>query len=200
MRRITGGTENSAPIEIHYEDHGSGDPVVLVHGYPLDGDSWERQERVLLDEGYRWSGTPPWVRTLEPADGRLRLRHLRRQPESAARTPAARGCRARRVLGGHRGGGPVSRHYGSRRVRKAALLGAIPPIPAGHSDTLLTTRAPSANSLDIRRRITGQRTGRGDTRGGAPGRHARDCCSSRPKRVSPQPASWLSLRTTSGSP
>lgn len=101
------------------------------------------------------------------------------------------------------GTGEVVRYlgtYGSRRVRKAALLGAIPPIPAGHSDTLLTTRAPSANSLDIRRRITGQRTGRGDTRGGAPGRHARDCCSSRPKRVSPQPASWLSLRTTSGSP
>src|SRR3954470_343529 len=39
------GTENGAPIEIYYEDHGSGQPVVLIHGYPLDGDSWERQER-----------------------------------------------------------------------------------------------------------------------------------------------------------
>ena len=37
MPRITVGTENHAPIEIHYEDHGSGDPVVMVHGYPLDG-------------------------------------------------------------------------------------------------------------------------------------------------------------------
>ena len=40
MPRITVGTENSAPIEIHYEDHGSGDPVVMVHGYPLNGNSW----------------------------------------------------------------------------------------------------------------------------------------------------------------
>ena len=37
------GTENSAPIEIHYEDHGSGNPVVLIHGYPLSGTSWERR-------------------------------------------------------------------------------------------------------------------------------------------------------------
>jgi pimeloyl-ACP methyl ester carboxylesterase len=37
MPRITVGTENNAPIEIHYEDHGSGDPVVMVHGYPLNG-------------------------------------------------------------------------------------------------------------------------------------------------------------------
>ena len=43
----------SAPIEIHYEDHGSGHPIVLIHGYPLDGNSWERQERDLLANGYR---------------------------------------------------------------------------------------------------------------------------------------------------
>src|SRR3954467_1268613 len=53
MPRVTVGTENSAPMEIHYEDHGSGDPIVLIHGYPLDGNSWERQERALLAEGYR---------------------------------------------------------------------------------------------------------------------------------------------------
>src|ERR1700740_2806319 len=53
MPCITVGTENDSPIEIHYEDHGSGQPVVLIHGYPLDGNSWERQEPVLLDPGYR---------------------------------------------------------------------------------------------------------------------------------------------------
>jgi non-heme chloroperoxidase len=53
MPRITVGTENDAPIEIHYEDHGSGQPVVLIHGYPLNGNSWERQERELLAAGYR---------------------------------------------------------------------------------------------------------------------------------------------------
>ena len=53
MPRITVGTENDAPIEIHYEDHGSGQPVVLIHGYPLNGNSWERQERELLASGHR---------------------------------------------------------------------------------------------------------------------------------------------------
>src|SRR5437879_6366307 len=53
MPHVTVGTENTAPIELYYEDHGSGQPVVLIHGYPLDGHSWERQERALLDAGYR---------------------------------------------------------------------------------------------------------------------------------------------------
>ena len=45
------GAENSADIEVHYNDHGAGKPIVLIHGYPLDGNSWERQERVLLAKG-----------------------------------------------------------------------------------------------------------------------------------------------------
>jgi pimeloyl-ACP methyl ester carboxylesterase len=53
MGYITVGTENSAPIELYYEDQGSGQPVVLIHGYPLDGHSWERQTRELLANGYR---------------------------------------------------------------------------------------------------------------------------------------------------
>src|SRR3954469_18138967 len=53
MPSITVGTENSAPIEIHYEDHGSGRPIVLIHGYPLDGNAWEHQEAVLLHNGFR---------------------------------------------------------------------------------------------------------------------------------------------------
>ena len=53
MPHVTVGTENTEPIELYYEDHGSTQPVVLVHGYPLDGHSWERQERALLDAGYR---------------------------------------------------------------------------------------------------------------------------------------------------
>ncbi|MFB9640649.1 alpha/beta fold hydrolase, partial [Streptomyces spiralis] len=48
MGKVTVGQENSDLINIHYEDHGSGRPVVLIHGYPLDGQSWEKQERVLL--------------------------------------------------------------------------------------------------------------------------------------------------------
>jgi len=53
MGFITVGTENSTTTELHYEDHGSGQPVVLIHGYPLDGNSWERQSRELIAAGYR---------------------------------------------------------------------------------------------------------------------------------------------------
>ena len=53
MGFITVGEENSAPIDIYYEDQGSGQPVVLIHGYPLDGHSWERQTSELVEAGYR---------------------------------------------------------------------------------------------------------------------------------------------------
>lgn len=45
--------QNSGDIELYYEDHGSGNPVVLIHGYPLSGASWEKQVPVLLNAGYR---------------------------------------------------------------------------------------------------------------------------------------------------
>ncbi len=53
MALITVDHENNTPVELYYEDHGNGHPVVLIHGYPLDGSSWERQARVLLDAGHR---------------------------------------------------------------------------------------------------------------------------------------------------
>lgn len=53
MGSITVGQEGSTPVELYYEDHGTGQPVVLIHGYPLDGSSWERQSRELLAAGYR---------------------------------------------------------------------------------------------------------------------------------------------------
>jgi non-heme chloroperoxidase len=53
MGYVTVGTENSTDIELYYEDHGSGQPVVLIHGYPLDGSSWEKQTAVLLEAGKR---------------------------------------------------------------------------------------------------------------------------------------------------
>src|SRR5260370_39325504 len=52
MPYVTVGKENSGNIELYYEDHGSGKPVVLIHGYPLSGASWEKQVPVLLNEGY----------------------------------------------------------------------------------------------------------------------------------------------------
>jgi non-heme chloroperoxidase len=53
MPHVTVGQENSADIEIHYEDHGAGQPVVLIHGYPLSGRAWDKQVPALLEAGYR---------------------------------------------------------------------------------------------------------------------------------------------------
>jgi non-heme chloroperoxidase len=51
MPKLTVGDENGTGIELHYEDHGSGRPVVLIHGYPLDGQSWEKQTPPQLAAG-----------------------------------------------------------------------------------------------------------------------------------------------------
>jgi non-heme chloroperoxidase len=53
MAYITVGRENTTDIQLSYEDHGSGRPVVLIHGYPLDGHSWEKQIPSLLESGHR---------------------------------------------------------------------------------------------------------------------------------------------------
>jgi non-heme chloroperoxidase len=128
MPSITVGNENGAPIEIYFEDHGSGDPVVLIHGYPLNGDSWERQERELLARGYRvirydrrgfGKSSRPTVGfdyDTFAADLNVLLEHL--DVNDIA------------LVGFSMGTGEVTRYlgtYGSKRVRKAALLGAIPP-------------------------------------------------------------------------
>jgi non-heme chloroperoxidase len=128
MPRITVGTENSAPIEIHYEDHGSGQPVVLIHGYPLNGASWEKQERVLLHAGYRvitydrrgfGKSSQPTVGydyDTFAADLNALLEHLDLSDVV--------------LVGFSMGSGEVVRYlstYGSSRVDKAVLMGTIPP-------------------------------------------------------------------------
>jgi non-heme chloroperoxidase len=129
MPYVRVGTENDADIEIYYEDHGSGQPVVLVGGYPLDGiHSWERQTRVLLDAGYRCitydrrgfgrSSRPTAGYDYDTLTGDLNslLEHL-----------ALQGV----VLAGFSmGTGEVTRYlgrYGSGRVARAVMLGVIPP-------------------------------------------------------------------------
>lgn len=74
MAKVTVGQENGTDIEIYYEDHGTGQPVVLIHGYPLNGDSWERQARALLDAGHRVIYYDRrGFGQVQPAGGRLRL-------------------------------------------------------------------------------------------------------------------------------
>src|SRR5581483_6426247 len=53
MPHVSVGLENSGSIDLYYEDHGSGKPVILIHGWPLSGRSWEKQVPALLDAGYR---------------------------------------------------------------------------------------------------------------------------------------------------
>ena len=128
MSKVTVGQENGADIEIYYEDHGSGQPVVLIHGYPLNGHSWEKQERVLLEAGHRvitydrrgfGQSSQPTVGydyDTFAADLNTLLEHLDLNDIV--------------LVGFSMGTGEVTRYlgtYGSARVRKAALLGAIPP-------------------------------------------------------------------------
>jgi non-heme chloroperoxidase len=128
MPFVTVGQENGADIEVHFNDHGSGQPIVLIHGYPLNGNSWERQERVLLDAGYRCisydrrgfgSSSQPTVGydyDTFAADLKMLLDHLALDDVVLA--------------GFSMGTGEVTRYlgkYGSGRVSKAALFGVIPP-------------------------------------------------------------------------
>jgi non-heme chloroperoxidase len=123
------GSENSADIEIHYNDHGSGKPIVLIHGYPLDGNSWERQERVLLAEGYRCISydrrgfgassqpTTGYDYDTFAADLKALLDHLALDQDVV-------------LAGFSMGTGEVTRYlgtYGSGGVAKAALFGVVPP-------------------------------------------------------------------------
>jgi non-heme chloroperoxidase len=123
------GTENSADIEIHYNDHGSGKPIVLIHGYPLDGNSWERQERVLLGSGYRCISydrrgfgkssqpTTGYDYDTLTADLKALLDHLALDEDVV-------------LAGFSMGTGEVTRYfgkYGSAGISKAAMFGVIPP-------------------------------------------------------------------------
>jgi non-heme chloroperoxidase len=123
------GTENSTDIEIHYNDRGAGKPIVLIHGYPLDGNSWERQERVLLESGYRCISydrrgfgkssqpTTGYDYDTFAADLKALLDHLALDQDVV-------------LAGFSMGTGEVTRYlgrYGSSGVSKAAMFGVIPP-------------------------------------------------------------------------
>ena len=128
MPTVTVGQENSADIEIYYEDHGAGQPVVLIHGYPLSGRAWDKQVRVLLDAGYRVitydrrgfgkssQPTSGYDYDTFAADLNTLLEYLDLRDA---------------VLAGHSmGTGEVTRYlsrYGSARVAKGVLVSPIPP-------------------------------------------------------------------------
>jgi pimeloyl-ACP methyl ester carboxylesterase len=128
MPELIVGQENNAEIEIYYEDHGSGQPVVLVHGYPLSSRAWDKQLPVLLGAGHRvitydrrgfgHSSQPTFGYDYDTfaADLDTLLEHL--------------GVHDAVLVGHSMGTGEVTRylgHYGSARVAKGVLVSPIPP-------------------------------------------------------------------------
>jgi non-heme chloroperoxidase len=128
MPKVTVGRENSADIEIHYEDHGAGQPVVLIHGYPLSGRAWDKQVPALLEADYRvitydrrgfgQSSQPVAGYDYDTfaADLNTLLEHL--------------DLRETVLVGHSMGTGEVTRYlgaFGSGRVAMGVLISPIPP-------------------------------------------------------------------------
>lgn len=128
MPYVKVGKENSTDIELYYEDHGSGDPVVLIHGYPLSGSSWEKQLPALLSAGHRVitydrrgfgkSSQPTTGYNYDTfaADVGKLVTHLK--------------LRNFALVGFSMGGGEVARYigkHGSKDVSKAVIIGGVPP-------------------------------------------------------------------------
>ena len=128
MPYVSVGTENSGPIQLYYEDHGSGQPVVLIHGYPLDGSSWEKQTAVLLEAGkrvitYDRRGVGKSDRPTSGHDSDTYAADLSALVSALDLQDAV-------LVGFSMGTGEVARYisrYGSHRVAKAVFIGAILP-------------------------------------------------------------------------
>jgi non-heme chloroperoxidase len=128
MSYITVGKENSGDIDLYYEDHGSGDPIVLIHGYPLSGASWEKQIPVLLAEGHRviTYDRRGFGKSSQPTAGY----NYDTFAEDLHKLVSKLKLRDFALVGFSMGGGEVARYlgkYGSKRVSKAVFIGSIPP-------------------------------------------------------------------------
>jgi len=125
---VTVGKENSGNVDLYYEDHGSGKPVVLIHGYPLNGASWEKQIPALLNAGYRviTYDRRGFGKSSQPTEGynydtfaedlHKLITHLKLQDFT--------------LVGFSMGGGEIARYfgkYGSKGVSKAVIMGGVPP-------------------------------------------------------------------------
>jgi pimeloyl-ACP methyl ester carboxylesterase len=128
MSFIKVGQENSTPIEIYYEDHGSGSPVVLIHGWPLNGDAWEKQTAALLSAGHRviTYDRRGFGRSSKPGIGY-------NYDTFAADLDAllsALDLTGVSLVGHSMGTGEITRYigkYGTKRLRKAVLIGTLGP-------------------------------------------------------------------------
>lgn len=128
MPYVTVGQENSATIDLYYEDLGIGQPIILIHGFPLNGHSWEKQVLVLLNAGYRVitydrrgfgaSSQPSFGYDYDTFAADLNVLMTKLDLRDAV------------LVGFSMGTGEVTRYlskYGSMRVRKAVLMAPVPP-------------------------------------------------------------------------
>jgi non-heme chloroperoxidase len=128
MPYIKVGKENSTDIQLHYEDHGSGDPVVLIHGYPLSGASWEKQVPALLAASHRviTYDRRGFGKSSQPTTGY----NYDTFAEDLRKLVTQLKLRDFSLVGFSMGGGEVARYigkYGSKGVSKAVIIGGVPP-------------------------------------------------------------------------
>jgi non-heme chloroperoxidase len=128
MPYVKVGQENSGSIELYYEDHGSGQPVVLIHGYPLSGRAWDKQLSVLLEDGRRviTYDRRGFGNSSQPVTGY----DYDTFAEDLNALMEALDLRDATLVGHSMGTGEVTRYlgrYGSSRVAKGVLISPIPP-------------------------------------------------------------------------
>jgi non-heme chloroperoxidase len=128
MAYVTVGKENSSTIDLYYEDHGAGQPVVLIHGYPLSGASWEKQIPVLLEAGHRviTYDRRGFGKSSQPTAGY----NYDTFAEDLHKVVSHLELHDFALVGFSMGGGEVARYfgkYGSKGVSKAVIIGGVPP-------------------------------------------------------------------------
>ena len=128
MATITVGKENSTSIELYYEDHGSGMPVVLIHGWPLSGASWEKQTAALLEAGHRviTYDRRGFGRSSKPGVGYDYDTFAADLDKIVSKLDLEKVA----LVGFSMGTGEVTRYigkYGTARIRKAVLIGTLGP-------------------------------------------------------------------------
>jgi pimeloyl-ACP methyl ester carboxylesterase len=122
------GKENSGAISLYYEDHGSGKPVVLIHGYPLSSSSWEKQVPALLQAGHRVIvyDRRGFGKSSQPTTGY----NYDTFAEDLHKLVTHLKLRDFALVGFSMGGGEVARYigkYGSKDVSKAVIISGVPP-------------------------------------------------------------------------
>src|SRR5712664_1583161 len=128
MSHVTVGKENSSNIDLYYEDQGSGQPVVLIHGYPVSGASWEKQVPVLLSAGHRviTYDRRGFGKSSQPTTGY----NYDTFAEDLHKLITHLELREFALVGFSMGGGEVVRYvgkYGSKGVNKAVIISGVPP-------------------------------------------------------------------------